>query len=85
MKSSGFSSSLSPWNELTCLVAIASVGGGISELGRGTLTRLTGDASGVNSNGVLTELSIAAKLEKPDDGLVSDGVLVGCVSSGNGM
>ena len=46
---------------------------------------MTGDASGVNSNGVLTELSIAAKLEKPDDGLVSDGVLVGCVSGGNGM
>jgi len=57
-------------------------GGDGSVSGRGVLVGLMGDVSGVNSNGVWMLLSIASKLENPDDGLVSDDE--GRVSGGNG-
>ena len=47
------------------------------------LAGLMGDVSGVNSNGVWMLLSIASKLERPDEGLVSDEE--GRVSGVNGV
>ena len=47
------------------------------------LVGLVGDGSGVKSNGVWMMLSTPSKLEKPDDGLVSDAGKL--ESGGNGI
>ena len=69
-KSSGFSSSLSPWNGSTCSAGISSCGDGGSELGSGMVGCLTGETLGVTSKDVeVWVLSMISKLvERPDDG-----------------
>ena len=58
----------------------------MSGSGRGLLVGLVGDGSGVKSNGVWMTLSTPTKLEKPDDGLLSDNGKLGKLVSGeNGM
>ena len=66
-----------------CSVVMSLVGGAGSGLGRGMLVDFLGDVSGVNWNGVWTGLSSTSKLERPDDGLVSDDG--GRDSSGDGL